>query len=116
MSQTYAKVINQNNITASIIASNNISFIQFNFEVYENLNLVDETYDSRNYYSFITPLTKFTWNNTNEADSGLYIQVNLQFGNTLVSFNRGEYADTNGDIFDPNTIYGIINSALSYTP
>jgi len=114
MSLTYAKVIDTNNINCSIITSNGIDFIQFSFQVYENANLVDQTWDSYNNYTYTCPLTKFNWNYNVDINSGLYTLVNLQFGNSAVLFNQGEYVDLNGDIFDLVAIVGIINSTLNY--
>jgi len=114
MSLTYAKVIDTNNFNCSIKTSNNIDFIQFSFQVYENANLVNETWDSYNTYIYTCPLTKFNWNTNVDINIGLYTLVNLEFGNSAVLFNQGEYVDLNGDIFNLGIIVGIINSTLNY--
>ena len=115
MSQTFPKVIDTNNINCSIKTSNGIDFIQFSFQVYENANVVDQTWDSYNNYTYTCPLTKFNWNSTNDADSGLWLQINLKFGNSAVLFNRGEYVDLNGDVFNVGVIVTVINDTLNYT-
>jgi hypothetical protein len=114
MSKTYPKVIDTNNINCSIKTSNNIDFIQFSFQVYENANVVDETWESYNNYTYTCPLSKFTYYLSNDADTGVYNQLNLKFGNSSVEFNQGEYVDLNGDVFDLGTIVGIINTLLTF--
>jgi hypothetical protein len=114
MSLTYAKVIDDAAITAIIETSNSIDFIKFEFQVYENCNLVEETYDSFNTYTYTCPLTKFTYYLSVDPDTGVFNQVNLQFGNSLAQFNQGEYVVTNGDIFDLLTIVNIINNLLTF--
>ena len=116
MSLTYAKVIDQNNITATIQSSNGITFIKFSFQVYENANIVDETWDSFNSYTFTAPLTKFNWNWIVDADSGLVSQINYQFGNSVASFSNGEYMDLTGSVFNLGAIVSIIDSAINLQP
>lgn len=115
MSQTYAKVINDANITGTIKTSNGVVFIQLDYQVYYNCNLVEETYDSFNNYTLLAPLSKFNWNYNIDVNSALITQVNLQFGNSTVSFNRGEYVNTTGGIWDVNEILNIMNIVLNYT-
>jgi hypothetical protein len=116
MSQTFAKVINDTLIAATIETSNGIDFIKFEFQVYENCNLVEETYDSFNTYTYRCPLSKFTYYSSNDVDTIVYNQVNLKFGNSVASFNRGEYIDTNGDVFNLIVILNLINIALNLQP
>ena len=116
MSQTFAKVINDTSITATIETSNGIDFIKFEFEVYENCNLVENTYDSFNTYTYRCPLSKFTYYHSIDIDTGVCNQVNLKFGNSVASFSKGEYVDTNGSVFDLVVILNIINIALNLQP
>jgi hypothetical protein len=114
MSQTFAKVINDITISATIETSNGIDFIKFEFQVYENCNLVESTYDSFNTYTYRCPLSKFTYYNSIEVDTGVYNQLNLKFGNSSVEFNQGEYVDTNGGLFPLTVIVNIINNLLTF--
>jgi hypothetical protein len=113
MSQTYAKLLD--NPTASIKTSNSINYLQFSFRVYENANIVDQTWDSLNTYTFTAPLTKFSYTNTNDADSGLWLNANFQFGKTAVIFNNGEYVDTSGNLYNIGDIISAIEVVLSFT-
>lgn len=114
MSQTFAKVISDTQIEATIETSNGIDFIKFEFLVYENANLVENTYDSFNTYTYRCPLSKFTFYNSVEVDTGVYNQLNLKFGNSVAFFSKGEYVDTNGSVFDLVVILNIINTALNF--
>jgi len=116
MSQTFAKVINDTLITATIETSNGIDFIKFEFQVYENCNLVEQTYDSFNRYTYRCPLSKFSFNFIVDLDSALNTQINLQFGNSVAIFSKGEYVDTNGSVFDLGVILNIINITLNLQP
>lgn len=112
MSQTFAKMIDNNNIGGSLITSNGIDFISFNFTVYENSNIVDEIYDSVHTYTYVSPISQFSKLLNYDGDTGLCNQINLQFGKTHVSFNRGEYVDLAGNVFDPADIESVLQSIL----
>ena len=116
MSQTYAKMINEATISATVVTSNGIPFIQFFFQVYENINIVNETYDSYNDYTYVAPISKFYIDTMIPTDSPNYNQVNLKFGDSSVSFNQGDYVNTDGTLFNPSVIVSLINFVLNYTP
>jgi len=111
MSETYAKLLDYPH--ASIGSSNNTTFFNFSYAVYENVNLVDETWDSLNNYSFFGSLSSFSYSVITDGNQGgKMVQIIINLGNTSLTFSDGEYVSNNGDLLDLNVIFSEIQTAL----
>jgi len=113
MSQIIPKYIGAGSLGASIIFTNGIPIITFSYELYENANIITQTYDSANYFGTFTPLSEFTYTYIIDQNSQKYIQVTVECGNYTFIFNDGEYYY--GDYpLNLNEVIHSINSALGF--
>jgi len=105
MSQIIPKYIGEGSLGAYIIFTNSIPIITFGYVIYENANIITQTYDSANNFVTFTPLSEFTYTYIIDQNSQKYIQVTVECGNHTFIFNDGEYYY--GDY--PLNLYDVVN-------
>lgn len=108
----YSKIIDNNTISATTSTSNSNYFISFTYEEFLNVDLSNNTYESRNTISGFCNLSELSWSTAINSTTGTYEYVKLNMGGSAFIFTDEEYYDFNGDKFDIAQIITTITSAL----
>jgi hypothetical protein len=99
-------------LEAQVYTSNDVPYISFTYDVYDNFNTDTLTWTSHNFYYGFSPLNQLSYNFASNIDATIMEYFQLNLGNHSFTFSYGEYQDLNGDPLNLGTIQTAITTAL----
>jgi hypothetical protein len=111
MSQIFPKMIDNVQVDRIINPTNDFIYIKIAFSIFENINFVDETWDSQYSYTYVVPETAFNYMVITDASTGVTF-VNCKLGDNSINFAVGEYVNITGNPYDLQSIVDSIQLAI----